>query len=73
MLAATMERLFRYGETAEEKKGSACVPPLQQGAALSSTLTVHHDGEQAVEQRVEALVSTGDDFVEDLNREKWKN
>lgn len=30
-------------------------------------LTVHYDGEQAVEERLETLVSTGDDFVEDLN------
>lgn len=29
-------------------------------------LTVHYDGEEAVEQRLEALVSTCDDFMEDL-------
>lgn len=33
-------------------------------------LTVHYDCEQAVKQRLEALVSAGDDFVEDLNMTK---
>lgn len=33
-------------------------------------LTVHNDGEQAVKQRLEVLVSAGDDFVEDLNTQR---
>lgn len=36
----------------------------------SVILTVHYDCEQAVEQRLEALVSAGDDFVENLNTKK---
>lgn len=35
-------------------------------------LTVHYDCEQAVKQRLEALVTTGDDFVEDLNMKSKK-
>lgn len=40
------------------------------GAVSHVTLTVHYDCEQAVKQRLEPLVSTGDDFVEDLHVEK---
>lgn len=41
--------------------------PSLKGRFALDVLTVHDDGEQAVEQRLEALVSAGDDFVKDLN------
>lgn len=48
-------------------------PVWPPGSDISSViLTVHDDCEQAVKQRLEALVSAGDDLVEDLNtKSKW--
>lgn len=44
---------------------SSAISPV--GGDISRViLTVHYDSQQAVKQRLQALVSTGDDFVEDL-------
>lgn len=47
------------------------VAPPPGGSICTVILTVHYDGEQAVEQRLETLMSAGDDFVEDLNMTKY--
>lgn len=80
MLAATMDRLLRYGETERSEASKSktmskafelhcgySVGPSLKGRFALSVLTVHDDGEQTVEQRLEALVSAGDDFVKDLS------
>lgn len=56
----------QHNEAFELHCGSSVGPSLKGWFALN-VLTVHDDGEQAVEQGLEALVSAGDDFVKDLN------
>lgn len=63
-------KLWNHKRSAQGSNSWFAPPP--EGSICTVILTVHYDGEQAVEQRLETLVSAGDDFVEDLNMTKYK-
>lgn len=62
-------KLWKHKRSSQGSSSSVAPPPG--GSICTVILTVHYDGEQAVEQRLETLVSAGDDFVEDLNMTKY--
>lgn len=62
-------KLWKHKRSSQGSSSSVAPPPG--GSICSVILTVHYDGEQAVEQRLETLVSAGDDFVEDLKTTKY--
>ena len=56
----TMESVFRYGDTTHKKRVS------NRFLKLVGRLTVDHDGEETVVERLQAREATGYDLVEYL-------
>lgn len=70
----TQSQTYHRNGSTESRRGFKilCSSPVwpPESDISSVILTVHYDCEQAVKQRLEALMSAGDDFVENLNTKK---
>lgn len=62
-MAATIDRVFKYGETGTREGENGA------GGGPIAAPTVHEDGQQAVEERLQPLVAGRDDLVEHRDQE----